>query len=32
MATMSNQNTFYGQVVGGTVVIGNNWSMNYSRS
>ncbi len=28
-ATMSNQNAFYGQVVGGTVVIGNNWSMNY---
>ena len=28
-ATMNNQNAFYGQVVGGTVVIGNNWSMNY---
>jgi hypothetical protein len=28
-ATMSNQNAFYGQVVGGTVVIGNNWAMNY---
>jgi hypothetical protein len=28
-ATMSNQNAFYGQVVAGTVVIGNNWSMNY---
>jgi hypothetical protein len=28
-ATMSNQNAFFGQVVGGTVVIGNNWSMNY---
>jgi type II secretory pathway pseudopilin PulG len=28
-ATMSNQNAFYGQVVGGTVSIGNNWSMNY---
>jgi Tfp pilus assembly protein PilX len=28
-ATMSNQNAFYGQVVGGSVVIGNNWSMNY---
>ena len=28
-ATMSNQNAFYGQVVGGTVTIGNNWSMNY---
>jgi hypothetical protein len=26
---MSNQNAFYGQVVGGTVTIGNNWSMNY---
>jgi hypothetical protein len=26
---MSNQNAFDGQVVGGTVVIGNNWSMNY---
>jgi hypothetical protein len=26
---MSNQNAFYGQVVGGGVVIGNNWSMNY---
>jgi hypothetical protein len=26
---MSNQNAFYGQVVAGTVVIGNNWSMNY---
>ncbi|MGA9160878.1 MAG: hypothetical protein WB297_08460 [Actinomycetota bacterium] len=28
-ATMSNQNAFYGQVVGGNVSIGNNWSMNY---
>jgi hypothetical protein len=28
-ANMSNQNAFYGQVVGGSVVIGNNWSMNY---
>jgi hypothetical protein len=28
-ANMSNQNAFYGQVVGGAVVIGNNWSMNY---
>jgi hypothetical protein len=28
-ATMSNQNAFYGQVVAGNVVIGNNWSMNY---
>ncbi len=28
-ADMSNQNAFYGQVVGGAVVIGNNWSMNY---
>jgi Tfp pilus assembly protein PilE len=28
-ATMSNQNAFYGQVVGGAVSVGNNWSMNY---
>lgn len=28
-ATMSNQDAYYGQVVGGTVVIGNNSSMNY---
>jgi len=28
-AHMSNQNAFYGQVVGGTVDIGNNWNMNY---
>jgi adhesin HecA-like repeat protein len=28
-ATMSNQNAFYGQVVGGTVSISNNWQMVY---
>jgi hypothetical protein len=28
-ATMSNQNAFYGQVVGGLVSISNNWSMIY---
>jgi hypothetical protein len=28
-AAMSNQNAFYGQVLGGNVSIGNNWSMNY---
>jgi hypothetical protein len=28
-AHMSNQNAFYGQVVGGSVDIGNNWNMNY---
>jgi Tfp pilus assembly protein PilX len=28
-AHMSNQNAFYGQVVGGTVDIGNNWNMNF---
>jgi Tfp pilus assembly protein PilX len=28
-AHMSNQNAFYGQVVGGTVDIQNNWNMNY---
>lgn len=27
--TRSNQNAFYGKVVGGTVVIGNSWSMNH---
>jgi hypothetical protein len=26
---MSNQNAFYGQVVGGSVDIGNNWNMNF---
>jgi Tfp pilus assembly protein PilX len=28
-AHMSNLNAFYGQVIGGTVDIGNNWNMNY---
>jgi hypothetical protein len=28
-AHMSNQNAFYGQVIGGAVDIGNNWNMNY---
>ncbi len=28
-AHMSNQNAFYGQVVGGSVDIGNNWNMNF---
>jgi hypothetical protein len=28
-ATMSNNNSFYGQVVGGTIAISNNWSMTY---
>jgi Tfp pilus assembly protein PilX len=28
-AHMSNQNAFYGQVLGGTVDIGNNWNMNF---